>query len=114
MATTKKSPTKKKTVATATKTKTRTTAAAKAKSTAKKPTKRVRTRIALDKADRPFMTVRVTRQTIYWGIISAAVLALGVWVIDINDKVMRIYDQIDQSTLETEESMMTDLKKRPN
>lgn len=49
------------------------------------------------KPDQQFMTFRITRQTVYWLILSAVVLALGFWVIDLNNKVQAIYDQIDES-----------------
>ncbi len=52
--------------------------------------------------DTPFFTFRITHQTVYWGILCAVVLALGLWVVSINDKVMRIYDQIDQTNAATE------------
>ncbi|MEO5949807.1 MAG: hypothetical protein ABIP74_05365 [Candidatus Saccharimonas sp.] len=42
-----------------------------------------------------FFTFRITRQTFYWGIICAAVLALGIWVLSINIQVQSLYDQID-------------------
>ena len=60
--------------------------------------------------DSPFMTFRITRQTIYWGILCAIVLALALWVVDINDRVMRIYDQIDQTTLEDQEVSIPSVK----
>lgn len=43
-----------------------------------------------------FFRLRITDQTVYWAILCFIVLALGIWVISINDKVQRIYDQIDQ------------------
>lgn len=43
----------------------------------------------------PFFTFRITHQTVYWAILAIIILALGLWVIDINDRVQRIYDQID-------------------
>lgn len=45
----------------------------------------------------PFFTFRISHQTFYWLILAVIVLGLGVWVVDINDKVQRIYDQIDQT-----------------
>lgn len=51
-----------------------------------------------------FFSVRITDQTIYWAILCFLVLALGVWVISINDKVQRLYDQIDQQTTDSIES----------
>ena len=46
--------------------------------------------------DKNFFSFRITDQTIYWAILCFIVLALGIWVITINDKVQHIYDQIDQ------------------
>ena len=45
----------------------------------------------------PFFTFRISHQTAYWLVLAAIVLGLGVWVFNINDKVQRIYDQIDQT-----------------
>ena len=39
----------------------------------------------------------MTHQTFYWAVLAILVLALGIWVVTINDKVQRIYDQIDAS-----------------
>ncbi|MFZ1258138.1 MAG: hypothetical protein WAQ25_01590 [Candidatus Saccharimonas sp.] len=47
--------------------------------------------------DEPFFTFRVSQQTIYWAFLGIAVLALGLWVITINDKVQYIYDQVDEA-----------------
>lgn len=47
------------------------------------------------KPEQPFFTFRITRQTLYWLILSVAVLSLGVWMITINQRVQEIYDQID-------------------
>lgn len=49
------------------------------------------------KETEPFFTFRITHQTLYWLILSLIVLALGMWVVNINDKVQRIYDEIDQA-----------------
>lgn len=45
----------------------------------------------------PFFTFRVTRQTVYWLILCGMVLALGVWVVNINSEIQNIYDQIESS-----------------
>jgi hypothetical protein len=50
----------------------------------------------------PFFTFRITHQTLYWLILAVIVLALGIWVININDKVQQIYDQIDSVNATTE------------
>jgi len=44
-----------------------------------------------------FFTFKFTYQTAYWLILCALVLALGIWVIDLNVKVQKIYDQIDMN-----------------
>lgn len=50
----------------------------------------------------PFFTFRMTHQTLYWFILCAFVLGLGLWVISINEKVQHIYDQIDQTNAATD------------
>lgn len=47
----------------------------------------------------PFMTFRITRQTVYWLVFGIVVLALGAWVVHLNYKVQAIYDQIDANNL---------------
>lgn len=59
------------------------------------------------KSSEPFLTVRITHQTVYWAILAIIVLALGLWVIDINDRVMTIYDQIDASSAAVDETLVT-------
>lgn len=91
MATTKKkSTTKKKPVArkVATTTKTRKVAPKKVQ---KAPV------VGLANEELPFFTFRITTQTVYWSIILILVLALGLWVISVNDKVQHIYDQMEAS-----------------
>ena len=61
------------------------------------------------KRTEPFFTFRVTNQTIYWSVLAIIVLALGLWVIDINDRVQRIYDQVD--TLNSEAANYQTVKK---
>lgn len=46
-------------------------------------------------APTPFFTFELTKQTLYWAILCAIVLALGVWVMSLNIQVQKIYDQID-------------------
>jgi hypothetical protein len=45
----------------------------------------------------PFFTFRVSQQTVYWLVLAVVVVALGLWVMNINDKVQRIYDEIDST-----------------
>ncbi len=49
---------------------------------------------------RNFFSIRITDQTIYWAILCFIVLALGVWVVTIDDKVQHLYDQIDAQIIE--------------
>lgn len=66
----------------------------KVKSTSKKkPTQMKSFRIA--KPEEPFFTFRITRQTVYWLVLSFAILIIGIWVAAINLRVQSIYDQID-------------------
>lgn len=50
----------------------------------------------------PFFTFRMTHQTLYWFVLCALVLGLGLWVVSINEKVQHIYDQIDQTNAATD------------
>jgi len=93
------------------------------KTTAKKPAKRTATRktaatkssgpkivrlakrpqiesFKLARPQSPFLTIAITRQTLYWGIIAIAVLVLGLWIIHLQNKVNEIYDAIDASNIE--------------
>ena len=49
-----------------------------------------------------FFSTRITDQTIYWAILGFIVLALGVWIVTINDKIQYLYDQIDQQNPNTD------------
>lgn len=53
-------------------------------------------------ASEPFLTFRITNQTLYWLILAALVLALGMWVTSINIKVQNIYDSIDAVNMQTD------------
>lgn len=92
----------------ATKTTTKLTAAKKA---AKPTTKRKSTKVTarntvspstvqrsfrVTPSQRPFMTFSLTRDTLYWSILSLAVLALGAWVINLQVSINQIYDKIEQ------------------
>jgi hypothetical protein len=60
----------------------------------------------LAKSSTPFFTFRITHQTFYWVILCGLVLALGVWVIVLNNRVQDLYDQIEANNAATE-SMST-------
>lgn len=47
----------------------------------------------------PFFTFRITRQTIYWLILSVIIIGLAAWVIQLSVQVQAIYDQIDRNEL---------------
>lgn len=55
------------------------------------------------KITEPFFTFRITRQTVYWLIISVIVIGLAAWVMQLNARVQAIYDQIDQNSLTLQE-----------
>ena len=44
-----------------------------------------------------FFAFRVTIQTVYWFLLSALVLALGVWVVYLTVKIQRVYDQVESN-----------------
>ncbi len=56
-----------------------------------------------------FVSFRMTDQTIYWAVLSFIVLSLGLWVVTINDKVQRMYDQIDAQN--SDDSLVVPKKK---
>lgn len=74
--------------------------AAKAKSAASR-TKNAKAKqtqsFKLQQTDEPFVSLKVTIQTLYWLILAGAVLLLGLWVLDISQKVQTIYDEIDSN-----------------
>lgn len=49
----------------------------------------------------PFLTFRITNQTLYWLILAILVVGLGVWVTVISYRVQDIYDQIDTTDSQT-------------
>lgn len=53
----------------------------------------------LEQSNEPFVSLKVTVQTLYWLILAGAVLLLGLWVLDISQKVQTIYDQIDSNMI---------------
>ena len=76
-------------------------ARATAKTTVKRTTKPAKApamrSFAVAEPVEPFFTFRISHQTLYWLVLALFVLGLGLWVININEKVQRIYDQIDQT-----------------
>lgn len=53
----------------------------------------------LEQPNEPFVSLKVTVQTLYWLILAGAVLLLGLWVLDISQKVQTIYDEIDSNMI---------------
>lgn len=49
-----------------------------------------------------FMTLRISRQTIYWIIFGAAVIALALWVANLQRNINELYDQIEQTQAESQ------------
>ena len=54
----------------------------------------------LTRSPSPFLTIAITRQTLYWGIIAVAVLVLGLWIIHLQNKVNEIYDAIEITSID--------------
>jgi hypothetical protein len=44
----------------------------------------------------PFLTLKFTHQTVYWLILCGLILALGIWVLVLNIKLLSVYDRIDK------------------
>ena len=85
----------KKTIAkkpTTRKTTTRKSSSRKAVTTSKKPAVRSFQRC---EETQPFMTMRLTRQTIYWLIIAVLSIAFTVWVLKLQSDINELYSQID-------------------
>lgn len=49
----------------------------------------------------PFLSFQITKQTLYWLILSGIILILGIWVLSISMQVQEIYDQIDATNQAT-------------
>lgn len=68
-------------------------AAAKKKPAAKQPSVQS---MKVCKDPEPFMTAKITQQTVYWLIIGLAVMLLGMWILKVQNEVQSIYDQIER------------------
>ena len=96
MATAKKTPVKK----TAAKSAPKKTTVRKKASTTKKSTKQTPKPVdsksfRIQSESQPFLTFKVTHQTIYWAIFSVVVLALSLWVMKLHMAVEELYNTID-------------------
>ena len=49
----------------------------------------------ITQSPRPFLSLQLTRQTVYWGVLSFVIFTFGIWVIAANQRIMAIYDQVD-------------------
>jgi hypothetical protein len=49
------------------------------------------------KGPKPFVTFRLTQQTVYWTVIGLLVLGLGTWAMYLTVKVQDVYNQVDAS-----------------
>lgn len=47
--------------------------------------------------DTPFLTLKFTRQSLYWLILSLVILTMGLWVLYLNIKIQDIYNRIDMN-----------------
>lgn len=86
-----------------------------AKSTHKKAAHKAKRRpilsFRIDNETTPFLTFRLTRQSLYWFVFSAAILGLGIWVLLLNIKIIQIYDQIQMNDAVTDSLMTQPTKK---
>lgn len=61
----------------------------------------------------PFMSFRLTDQTLYWSIFAVTIFVLGLWVLKLHLAVEEIYDQIDRNTAISETYIPVADKKMP-
>lgn len=66
----------------------------------------------VEQSTTPFFTIAITRQTVYWTILSAAVLALGLWILHLQNEINKIYDAIDVSMIESETAIVNSAPKK--
>lgn len=59
----------------------------------------------LSQSKEPFMTFRITRQTLYWLILGVVVLLFSWYTLSVSQSIEDIYNQIDEIRL-TEESIV--------
>lgn len=85
--------------------KTTTSTKAKATSTKKKtaPKKAAPRSLRLEQSNTEFMKPAFTIETIYWIILSMAVVALGFWIATLQMRINAIYDQIDVNQAQAED-----------
>jgi cell division protein FtsL len=57
-------------------------------------------RIKLQPEENEFMTFRVTRQTVYWLVLSLVIILFTLWLTRLQADIQDLYDQIDANTAE--------------
>lgn len=75
----------------------------KKRSNSKAKPHRMRT-LRLSPEESPFMTYKLTHQTVYWLALCLLILALGIWVITLSVKVQSLYDRVDKAAAEVQEA----------
>lgn len=81
------------------------------KTTVKKTQKPVMRSFKRTTETEPFMTFRLTRQTLYWLIIAVMVVGFSVWIISLQRDIMALYDQVDQIRMSEPQLTNEQLKK---
>ncbi len=66
----------------------------------------------IERSPTPFLTIAITRQTLYWGILSLVVLILGIWIIHLQNEINKIYDAIDISMSESDAVIVKERARR--
>ena len=49
-------------------------------------------------AETPFLTLRFTKQTVYWLVICAMAIVFTAWILKLQSDIEGIYDSIDSNT----------------
>ena len=62
--------------------------------------------------ERPFVQFTLTRQTVYWTLISLFILSLGVYVVYLQSEISTIYDQVQANSMELDAAELRSAQKK--
>lgn len=63
---------------------------------AKKPLHQAKS-FKMAKSDQKFFSLKPSVQTVYWAVFALAILALGLWVLNLNLELQQVYNEIEQT-----------------
>lgn len=71
----------------------------KKKASAKKHVVPKQTSFGLAAEERPFFEFRITQQTFYWLVLGAVSIVFAIWIVTLDARIQKLYDEIDVTTL---------------